>query len=100
MSSSAAHLLPVAITVSLPNAVLSRASLRTDVQPVTPLTSSSSQTRGCGWSRSTDLTKTGDRRTVNLTNVWLPGLWVAALGEAENAWTGVVKLSALAYRRI
>jgi hypothetical protein len=36
---------------------------------------------------------------VNLTNVWLPGLWVAALGEAENARTGVVKLSALAYGR-
>jgi hypothetical protein len=32
---------------------------------------------------------------VNLTNVRLPGPWVAALGEAENARTGVVKLSAL-----
>jgi hypothetical protein len=32
---------------------------------------------------------------VNLTNAWLPGPWVAALGEAENARTGVVKLSAL-----
>jgi hypothetical protein len=42
-----------------------------------------------------NLTKTGDRSAVNLTNVWLPGPWVAALGEAENAWTGVVKLSAL-----
>ena len=32
---------------------------------------------------------------MNLTNVWLPGPWVAALGEVENARTGVVKLSAL-----
>lgn len=49
MSSSAAHLLPVAITVSPPNEVLSRASLRTEVQPVTPLISSSSQTRRRGY---------------------------------------------------
>jgi hypothetical protein len=32
---------------------------------------------------------------VNLTNVRLTGPWVAAVGEAENAWTGVVKVSAL-----
>jgi hypothetical protein len=52
MSSSAFHLLPVAITVSPPNAVLSLASLRMDVQPGTPLISSSSQALGRGWSRS------------------------------------------------
>jgi hypothetical protein len=32
---------------------------------------------------------------VNLTNVRLPGPWVAALDEAENARTRVVKVSAL-----
>ena len=32
---------------------------------------------------------------MNLANVRLRGSWVAALGEAENARTGVVKLSAL-----
>jgi hypothetical protein len=32
---------------------------------------------------------------VNLTNVGLAGPWMAALGEAGNARTGVVKVSAL-----
>jgi hypothetical protein len=41
------------------------------------------------WHAFTDvnLTKLGSRWAANLTNIRLDGPWVAALGEAENAWT-------------